>query len=103
MKEIDEIQKLSGIHPLKESKVTEDGNLLRPEALERIFAKPPKIDPDEPFILRPDPIMRLSRCLGMNPKFCTQSVQFMKNPRLSNEVVYGTANMIVCLNVNTGM
>lgn len=27
----------------------------------------------------------------------------MTNPRLSNEAVYSSANMIICLNVNTGL
>ena len=33
-------------------------------------------NPDDVFLLRPDPIMRLNQCIGSHPKFNSQSVLF---------------------------
>ena len=58
-------------------------------------------NPDDVFLLRPDPIMRLNQCIGSHPKFNSQSVLFHRNPKFKSDVVYGTANMIVSMNTKT--
>lgn len=59
------------------------------------------INPDDVFLLKPDPIMRLSQCVGMHPRFNSQSIQFHRNAKFGSDVLYGTANMIVSLNTKS--
>lgn len=58
-------------------------------------------DPSDVFLLRPDPIMRLNQCIGSHPKFNSQSVLFHRNPKFGNDVLYGSANMIVSMNTKS--
>ena len=45
--------------------------------------------------------MRLNQCLGMHPRFNSQSIQFHKNAKYGSDVIYGTANMIIAMNSKT--
>ncbi len=38
-----------------------------------------KSDMEDEFKLRPDPIMRLRSVVGMHPRYCSQSIQFIPN------------------------
>ena len=58
-------------------------------------------DPNDVYLLRPDPIMRLNQCIGSHPKFNSRSVLFHKNMKYMSDVLYGTANMIIAMNTKT--
>jgi hypothetical protein len=58
-------------------------------------------NPDDVFLLRPDPIMRLNQCIGSHPKYNSQSVLFHRNQKYGNDVVYGSANMIISMNTKS--
>jgi hypothetical protein len=58
-------------------------------------------NPDEDFILKPDPIMRLNQCVGMHPRFNSKSVLFHQNPKYASCVLYGTANIVISLNTKS--
>jgi hypothetical protein len=59
------------------------------------------IDPSDVFVLKPDPIMRLNQCIGSHPKFNSKSILFHKNMRYGNDVLYGSANMVVAMNTKS--
>lgn len=69
--EIEEIKEITGLWPLKEQIIQEEVKLIQHDSHSTVFPKPQKLDSNEPFILKPDPIMRLNRCIGMNPRFCS--------------------------------
>ena len=58
-------------------------------------------NPENEFLLKPDPIMRLNQWIGMHPKFNSQSVLFNKNPKFASDVIYGSANMVISINTKT--
>lgn len=58
-------------------------------------------DPNDVFLLRPDPIMRLNQCIGSHPKFNSRSILFHRNPKYGSDVIYGSANMIISMNTKT--
>jgi hypothetical protein len=47
------------------------------------------------FVLRPDPMLRLERIAGCNPKFQSGKVYFSKDDRRTKEVLYTQANMLI--------
>ena len=59
------------------------------------------INPNDVFLMKPDPIMRLNQCLGMHPRFNSQSIMFHKNAKYGSDLIYGTANMIIAMNSKT--
>lgn len=58
-------------------------------------------NPNDVFLLRPDPIMRLNQCIGSHPKFNSKSILFHKNQKFGNDVLYGSANMVVSMNTKS--
>ena len=46
------------------------------------------------FELKPAPIMKLNRTVGVHPQYCSQSVHFMKG-KFKDVVIFGSANMLV--------
>ena len=59
------------------------------------------VNPNDIFLLKPDPIMRLNQCLGMHPRFNSSSIIFHKNAKYGSDLIYGTANMIIAMNSKT--
>lgn len=45
--------------------------------------------------------MHLNQCLGMHPRFNSQSVMFHRNAKYATDVIYGAANMIIAMNTKT--
>ena len=42
----------------------------------------------EEFVLKPDPIMRLDRVIGVHPRYTSKHVAFNQDPKLSSEILY---------------
>ena len=47
------------------------------------------------FILKPNPIMKLERIIGVHPKYQSGMVFFNRDLKLSREVLYTQANMLL--------
>lgn len=58
-------------------------------------------DPEDTFMLKPDPIMRLNQVVGMHPQFNSHSIMFHKNAKYGSDVIFGTANMIIAMNTKS--
>ena len=43
---------------------------------------------EEIFVLKPNPIMKLDRTIGIHPKFSSGSIFFNKDAKLSREILY---------------
>ena len=43
---------------------------------------------DQRFVLKPNPIMRLDRVVGMHPRFQASQIFYNKDPKLTKEIVY---------------
>lgn len=56
--------------------------------------------PKEPFRIRPDPMFRLKKILGLTPQHC-RTICFDNNPKNSDEVMYACGNMVSHLNCET--
>ena len=50
---------------------------------------------DEQFILKTNPIMKLDRTIGIHPKYQSGSVFFNKDAKLSREILYTQANLLL--------
>jgi hypothetical protein len=49
----------------------------------------------ETFVLKPNPIMRLERSIGIHPKFTCNKVFFNRDVKLSREILYTSANLLL--------
>lgn len=47
------------------------------------------------FVLKPNPIMKLDRTIGMHPRFHSGKVFFNKDAKLSREILYTQANLLL--------
>ena len=43
---------------------------------------------DEKFVLKPNPIMKLDRVIGMHPRFSSGKIFYNKDAKLSKELLY---------------
>lgn len=53
------------------------------------------LNKEEAFVLKPNPIMKLERSIGFNPKFTSGGLFFNRDPKLSREILYTQANMLL--------
>jgi hypothetical protein len=64
----------------------QDQSLFDPKASQK---------PKDSFILKPNPIMRLDRVVGWHPHYTSNKVYFNHDPKLSKEIIYSQANMLL--------
>jgi hypothetical protein len=50
---------------------------------------------EEFFILKPNPIMRLERSIGIHPKYTSSKLFFNRDAKLSREILYTSANLLL--------
>lgn len=50
---------------------------------------------DASFVLKPNPIMRLDRVVGWHPSYTAGKVYFNHDPKLSKEILFTQANMML--------
>ena len=53
------------------------------------------LNKEEAFVLKPNPIMKLERSIGFHPKFTSGGLFFNRDPKLSREILYTQANMLL--------
>jgi len=77
---------------------------IKPEAEMTLYRDEGLYDPNksqrqncEKFILKPDPIVGLDRIIGVHPRFNSGAVFFNKDPKLSSEIIFSQANVLLGL------
>lgn len=47
------------------------------------------------FVLKPNPIMRLDRVIGLHPRFTSRRIYYNQDQKLSREIIYTQANLLL--------
>jgi len=59
-----------------------------------------KVGPTDHFIIKPDPMFRLKKLLGINHKVCPKAV-FNENPKWSDEFIFSCGSILVNMNCDS--